>query len=73
MASWSLRRIRHRFRWRASHPLWRRRLARSAGVWALIAMAASAFYLGFIGPILSSAGTGPQGTFHQTVVSQFEV
>jgi hypothetical protein len=34
----------HRFR----HSLWRRRLAESAAVWTLFAVAAGALYLGFI-------------------------
>lgn len=32
----------YRLRWRASHPLWRWRLARSAGVWVLVAIGATA-------------------------------
>ena len=50
MAWRHLRRTLHRFRWRASSPLWRRRFARSAGVWALLTMAATALYLGFLSP-----------------------
>jgi hypothetical protein len=43
-----LKRALHRFR----HSVWRRRLAESAAVWALFAVAAGALYLGLMGPIV---------------------
>jgi hypothetical protein len=43
-----LKRAVHRFR----HSLWRRRLAESAAVWALFAVAAGALYLGLMSPIV---------------------
>jgi hypothetical protein len=57
--AWSnLRRTLHRFRWRASNPLWRWRVARSAGVWALVGMTAGAFYVGFMSQMLGGALPG---------------
>jgi hypothetical protein len=62
----------HRFRWRASHPLPRRRLARSAGVWALIAMAATALYVGFISRNSQAAVSEALRTFGQCRVTIYD-
>jgi hypothetical protein len=72
MAWRNLKRTLHHFRWRVSSPLWRRRFARSAGVWALVAMTASAFYVGFMSPMLDGALPGLQGTFHQCWINTYD-
>jgi hypothetical protein len=68
----NLRRPLHRFRWRASHSLWRRRLARSAGTWALIAMAATALYVGFISPNSQASISGALSTSGQCRVNTYD-
>jgi Excalibur calcium-binding domain len=72
MAWWNLRRTLHLLRWRASHSPWRRRFARSAGVWALIAMAATALYVGFISPNSHASVTGALHAFGQCRVNAYD-
>ena len=67
-----LKRTLHRFRWRANSPLWRRRLAREAGVWALIAMAAVALYVGFINPNSQAAVSEALSTFGQCSMNTYD-
>jgi hypothetical protein len=54
--SWrNLNRSLHRIRWRASSPVWRRRLARQAALWVVIALAAGGVYFGSKSPATQAA------------------
>jgi Excalibur calcium-binding domain len=52
--------------------LWRRRFARSAGIWALLAVAASAFYVGFVSPNSQASVSETLSTFSQCWVNRYD-
>jgi hypothetical protein len=67
-----LKRTLHRFRWRANSPVWQRRFARSAGLWALLAMVATALYVGFISPNSQASVSGALQALGQCRVNAYD-
>lgn len=62
----------HRHPPRACSPLWGRRFARSARVWALLAMAAIALYVGSISPNSQASISPALSTFGQCWINTYD-